>query len=140
MTLFYLEVPRNENSFLTMILKPYLHIEEAMSLFKKCANINNENQGRYTPESLVDRICQIKEVSIQELVSRRKTRRLTDTRAMVSTAAREMFPNMSFQRIADLTGRNHSTIFSHIRAVNDTPDLRKEYRKLRITLEKTNNE
>lgn len=123
---------KSEMDFLDEFLCLFFHVPEAQTLQEKVKIVKSQTfNGKYTVESLVDEICTLSGVTLDQVKSRKKKRKLTDVRAIISNLTYEMFPTLTLNEIGDLTGRNHSTVLHHFEMVNRILELKREYSRIK---------
>jgi len=133
----FLPVTRSELLFLNTALKFYKHLETAEKLHIKVQNMKQSIDPRpTTPEIIVNRICKIQGITIDQLQSKIRDRDIVDTRVCVSQSLYDYFPKMSQEKIGMFINRDHSTVKHHFKIVEDVTDVKRIYQDIKTQLSK----
>lgn len=109
-----------------------LHIPEIQTTYKKATMVRKRLfASQYTPEDLIDKICEVQGFTPEQLKGKRGKQGLSDTRACVSFILHEVFPNLYLSQIGEYIGRDHATVVYHLRIVPDTDGIRELYEEIR---------
>jgi chromosomal replication initiation ATPase DnaA len=133
----FLPLSRSEIVFLNDALAFYKHLGTAVKLKMKVEKLKSDtNPKTLTPDALINRICAIQGVTIDQLRSRVRKREVVETRQCVSQILSDYFPKFSQARIGMYTNKDHATVIHHMKSVRDIKEVRRLYERLRNELTK----
>lgn len=132
----YLKMTKKELDFMVDSLSKRIEHEEAVSLLNRYLEIQrNISSCKYSPETILNAVCHIRNVSVDDVVSRKRDRVYVDTRVLVSVIIHDIFPEMTAKNIGKLLNRNHSTVIYYYSQVSALKEFQREFIQLRVKLE-----
>jgi len=135
-SLSFVPLTRIEIDYIIGSLRGKKGEEDLSPLQEKLCNAQNDNiAGKFYPESLLNQICVMNGITVEDVVGRKKFRTLVDTRKVYSVICHEMFPSMSEARIGKTIDRDHATILYYYRTIDEVKELQDLYVKTRILLD-----
>ncbi len=133
----FLPLTRAEILFLNEALKFYKHLDTAVKLHAKVENMKQSTDPRpISPETIVNRVCKIQGITIEQLQSRSRKREIVETRVCVSQLLHDYFPKMSQTRIGRFSNKDHTTVEHHFKVASDVKEVRKLYLDIKKQLSK----
>lgn len=129
----FLQVTQPEMIFLESMLKLYKNVEMAAKLQKKI-KILYKHDTHSTPGQIIIRVCKLRDVTPDEIRSKKRDRKLSDTRACICRIIKDYFPEISLTDIGRYINVGHSSVIHYLNEVRDVRELSKMYLDLKLAL------
>lgn len=129
----FLPVTKTELYFLSGVIGYHRGTAGSLSLKIKINKLIHP-ENTLTPDKIVSQVCGIKEVTEEELRSRKKDRKFVDARICVSVLIHELFPRLSLNQIGIYTNKDHASVLHHYKLAKECPEVRRVYDELKLKL------
>ena len=132
----FLPLTKKEIIFLGHAMRLYRSYDVSNNIRVKVERLKDDVNYKYTPEFIIKSVCEICNITLDDLRSKKRDWDIGDPRACCSVLLKDYHPRMSYTRIGLYLRRDHSTILSHFEKVREVKEIKELYEKLKYQISK----
>ncbi|MBV5329763.1 MAG: hypothetical protein JZU65_19405 [Chlorobium sp.] len=131
----FLPLTRKEIIFLDNAMRLYRSYDVSNNIRVKIENLKeNMSMLNFSPEYIIAMVCELCNITIQEIRGKNRNRKFTEPRSCASVLIKDYHPKMSFSKIGMYLDKDHATIMRHFQNVRDVKEYKTLYTNLKLKI------